>query len=311
MIKATLGNDIRRVSIHNEELTYDELILMLQRVFRGKLTNDDEILLKYKDDDGDLITIFDSADLAFGLEISPVLKLTLLVNGASEESSKALGLTGNVESVKNELRQIRDRVNRLLDSLEDDTQVVGASRKKEREVEKEVSSPSTGDEQKLSMNGEESKEFDPLQGKASQEESQPTPTPTQAPPVNTTTVPQPEQHSLNPGLQQNHQQQLYQQQQQQQRIPKPPQSNVHRPYPPMMPVNMYTLQNNTPSTPTQPNPVNIPSSSAPAPLPLTSTPYPGMLHRMQPGPGQVTGYNPYYKGVSSSAYNIPQQPGCN
>ena len=38
MIKVTLGDDIRRINIHNEEITYDELILMMQRVFRDQLT---------------------------------------------------------------------------------------------------------------------------------------------------------------------------------------------------------------------------------------------------------------------------------
>ena len=28
IIKATLGDDIRRIPIHNEDITYDELILM-------------------------------------------------------------------------------------------------------------------------------------------------------------------------------------------------------------------------------------------------------------------------------------------
>ena len=43
-----LGDDIRRVPIHNEEMTYDELVLMMQRVYRGKLSQDDEITIKYK-----------------------------------------------------------------------------------------------------------------------------------------------------------------------------------------------------------------------------------------------------------------------
>ena len=30
IIKATLGSDIRRIPIHNDDLTYDELILMMQ-----------------------------------------------------------------------------------------------------------------------------------------------------------------------------------------------------------------------------------------------------------------------------------------
>lgn len=45
-----LGDDIRRVPINNDDLTYDELVLMMQRVFRGKLTNSDEVLLKYRDE---------------------------------------------------------------------------------------------------------------------------------------------------------------------------------------------------------------------------------------------------------------------
>lgn len=50
IIKVQLGDDIRRIPIHNEDITYDELVLMMQRVFRGKLNNDDDILIKYKDE---------------------------------------------------------------------------------------------------------------------------------------------------------------------------------------------------------------------------------------------------------------------
>ncbi len=50
IIKAQLGDDIRRIPIHNEDITYDELVLMMQRVFRGKLKNTDEVTIKYKDE---------------------------------------------------------------------------------------------------------------------------------------------------------------------------------------------------------------------------------------------------------------------
>jgi len=50
MIKARLGDDVRRVPIHNEDITYDELLLMLQRVFRGKLSNTDDVTVKYADE---------------------------------------------------------------------------------------------------------------------------------------------------------------------------------------------------------------------------------------------------------------------
>lgn len=50
IIKVQLGDDIRRIPIHNESITYDELVLMMQRVFRGKLTANDELTIKYKDE---------------------------------------------------------------------------------------------------------------------------------------------------------------------------------------------------------------------------------------------------------------------
>lgn len=50
IIKAQLGDDIRRIPIHNEDITYDELVLMMQRVFRGKLQSSDEVTIKYKDE---------------------------------------------------------------------------------------------------------------------------------------------------------------------------------------------------------------------------------------------------------------------
>ena len=50
MIKAQLGDDIRMLPLFNEDITYDELILMMQRVFRGKLNNTDDVTLKYKDE---------------------------------------------------------------------------------------------------------------------------------------------------------------------------------------------------------------------------------------------------------------------
>jgi protein TFG len=48
--QAQLGDDVRRIPIHNEAITYDELVLMMQRVFRGKLSSSDEITIKYKDE---------------------------------------------------------------------------------------------------------------------------------------------------------------------------------------------------------------------------------------------------------------------
>lgn len=45
-----LGDDIRKVLIHNESITYDELLLMMQRIFNGKVTANDDLTIKYKDE---------------------------------------------------------------------------------------------------------------------------------------------------------------------------------------------------------------------------------------------------------------------
>ncbi|XP_045021479.1 protein TFG-like [Bubalus bubalis] len=86
---------------------------MMQRVFRGKLLSNDKVTIKYKDEDGDLITIFHSSDLSFAIQCSRILKLTLFINGQPRplESSQ-------VKYLRRELIELRNKVNRLLDSLE-------------------------------------------------------------------------------------------------------------------------------------------------------------------------------------------------
>ena len=147
IIKASLGDDIRRIPIHNEDITYDELILMMQRVFRDQLSTSDDVTVKYKDEDGDLITLFDSADLAAAIMYSKVLKLTIFVNGKIVQGSKpVIG-----ENVVKELREIRDRINRVLDSIGD-------------AQGDQISPPeANGLEEKIENLKVESKEFDPLQ----------------------------------------------------------------------------------------------------------------------------------------------------
>ena len=53
IIKAQLGTDIRRIPIHNEDITFDELLLMMQRVFR--LEPSVEMQLKYRDEDDEQV----------------------------------------------------------------------------------------------------------------------------------------------------------------------------------------------------------------------------------------------------------------
>ena len=115
IIKARLGDDIRKVPIHNEDITFDELLLMLQRVFRGRLKDTDEVTLKYSDEDGDLVTIADSADLNLAKQFSRLLKITVFVHG--KEPLPIIDAS-EVKEVKKELATIRDKVTALLDALD-------------------------------------------------------------------------------------------------------------------------------------------------------------------------------------------------
>jgi len=156
IIKACYGDDIRRIPIHNDDLTYDELVLMMQRVFKGSLDAEEDILLKYKDEDGDLITITDNSDLTFAIQYCRVLRLTIITN---TKENKNINLTP--QTIKN-LREIRDAVNRFLDESANHNHDLKESI---QPAEKEIASEDSGLSSVFNGFKEESKEFDPLTNK--------------------------------------------------------------------------------------------------------------------------------------------------
>ncbi|CAH1799463.1 unnamed protein product [Owenia fusiformis] len=172
IIKAQLGNDIRRIPIHNEDITYDELILMMQRVFRGHLDSSDEVTIKYKDDEGDLISIFDSSDLSFAIQCSRILRLTIFVNDIPKPLED-----DEIKHMKSELQDIRDRVNHLLDRLEPQPRISSASVVEEQTNNQVPDSTTRNDPSPAPTSvykpatALESKEFDPLSKQKSQEEN--------------------------------------------------------------------------------------------------------------------------------------------
>lgn len=68
--------------------------------------------------DGDLITIFESNDLAFAIQCSRILKLQILLNSDLKNDSVSALPSSEVSSLKKQLRNIRDQVNKLLDSID-------------------------------------------------------------------------------------------------------------------------------------------------------------------------------------------------
>ncbi|XP_057379750.1 protein TFG-like [Daphnia carinata] len=125
-IKVQLHDDIRRIQIHNKDVTYDHLVRVMQQLFNGKISRSDELLLKYKDEDGDLVTIFDTSDLEDALESSShhTLKLMIFLNFQAQESAEDIKkhdqefVACQVSTIRKELACIRDQVLHLLDELD-------------------------------------------------------------------------------------------------------------------------------------------------------------------------------------------------
>ncbi|KAK4476171.1 hypothetical protein MN116_001386 [Schistosoma mekongi] len=132
IIKAQLGHDLRRIPIHNEEITYDELILMMQRVFRQYIAKEDELLVKYKDEDGDFITIGDESDLSLAIQSSKVLQIKIFVVNRPEilqftaplknrksdeavtiESGDSSSLMCELQWLGNQMLSVADRIQKL------------------------------------------------------------------------------------------------------------------------------------------------------------------------------------------------------
>merc|ERR1712227_429326 len=100
ILKTELGGDLRRIPLHNDFLTFDELHLMLCRVYSVDIDDDDKV--KYKDLEGDWITIADSNDLRLAIQtIQEANQKTLRLRIGSDG-------TGVSNEVIQDLRNIRD-----------------------------------------------------------------------------------------------------------------------------------------------------------------------------------------------------------
>lgn len=116
ILKVRLGNDLRRLVLYNTHISYDDLVLMLQRVYGGKLKSTDEVTLKYYDDDDDLITIADADDFAHAREYSStgIVKVVIYVNGCHTGYGQLI----NPKDMRRELADVRNKVNSLVDSFD-------------------------------------------------------------------------------------------------------------------------------------------------------------------------------------------------
>jgi hypothetical protein len=89
--------------------------------------------------DGDLITIFDSSDLAFAVQYSRILKLQILLGGEDKAIQRNQTLQPvQVNHIRRELQHIRDQVNHLLDSIEPRAVEVSSSTAENRSEYKDL-----------------------------------------------------------------------------------------------------------------------------------------------------------------------------
>lgn len=109
VVKARLGAELRRIPLHNEDLTYDDLVLMLQRVF--SLAPTDDVRIRYTDDEGDLVTMLDTPDLAHAIQQSRLLRIVVTVGNGAEEG------TLETEDIRAQLRNVCAAMESLLDRL--------------------------------------------------------------------------------------------------------------------------------------------------------------------------------------------------
>jgi len=159
IIKAQLGDDIRKMMIHNEDLTLNELLLMMERVFVGKISNSDELTIKYLDDDGDKITLLNDSDLTVALHFHKLLRLFVFVNG-NEQMNKEENDLVDAKTFRTELQQIHKSVQTILNRLQ-----LSSTNNQEKEVVTTIPSPA--------IPSTTTREFDPYKNLQQQRSSTP------------------------------------------------------------------------------------------------------------------------------------------
>jgi hypothetical protein len=133
---------------------------MMERIFAGKISNSDELTIKYLDDDGDKITLLNDSDLTVALHFHKILRVFVLVNGKEQinnNSTENLTKGGSLidaKTFRNELQQIRNSVQTILDRLQLPTNQDTTSNQEKESTTTAVAPPSA-------LVSSTAREFDP------------------------------------------------------------------------------------------------------------------------------------------------------
>ncbi|KAI9298127.1 hypothetical protein K502DRAFT_35555 [Neoconidiobolus thromboides FSU 785] len=130
-IKCKCGGEVRRVTIHNVP-TFDELLFLVHRLFRSRLpANLNNIVLKYIDEDNDLVSITDDIDINHAMAISNTIKILVYdheKNPFPELPAQLSNFYSNNNKintldfleVRQEIRDINNKLDQLFHSLKKD-----------------------------------------------------------------------------------------------------------------------------------------------------------------------------------------------
>lgn len=117
MVRAGVARAMANTAVHpispTDTAVLSQLSLpQMQRLFKGRLGEgaaDAQLALKYRDDEGDLISITDDLDISHALSISPVLKIVVATGATSRSESSGGGGPWKQGHVRYNFDHLNDR----------------------------------------------------------------------------------------------------------------------------------------------------------------------------------------------------------
>ncbi|KAI1711066.1 PB1 domain-containing protein [Ditylenchus destructor] len=104
VLKSKYGADIRKSQLHHtQDLNFNDLVLMMQRVFQIKASA--SISLKYRDSEGDWITLANDDDVVFALQHEPSLYVEVFTDGDRVSRQLSPVNTDSIAASRNSVKE--------------------------------------------------------------------------------------------------------------------------------------------------------------------------------------------------------------
>ncbi|KII72018.1 Protein TFG [Thelohanellus kitauei] len=118
VFKVTRDGETRNVPVTNEELTFDDFLLMMERVFQFGHNTSSSLRVRYLDEDKDWVTISTNEELRFALSTHDTLKIDLSSCNSPKLSESPLSIDSQTTNVLvSELTQLRTALDSCISKL--------------------------------------------------------------------------------------------------------------------------------------------------------------------------------------------------